>query len=93
MGIFSTTGKKLVKKFLTVTPSKIKRGIMIIATKINIGVIFVSFNLALQCGHFILNGDGKSSKCSIVRDLLQLGHGVDVFIIHFFLLSIDLNTL
>jgi hypothetical protein len=49
------------------------------AIKSNNGVILVSFSFALQCGHFILKGEEKCSKSSIVIGSWQPGQGMDVF--------------
>jgi len=52
-------------------------------------VTFVSYNLALQYEHFIVNGDEKSSKSSSVIACSQFGHGTEVLIIN--LLKTNLN--
>lgn len=60
-------------------PSKNINSTTNIAIKSNNGVILVSFSFALQCGHFIVKGEEKCSKSSIVIGSWQPGQGIEVF--------------
>lgn len=66
VGIFSITGIIPDRKDINVSVKKINKGMITIKPSNRKGVTFVSFNLALQYGHFMVNGDEKSSKSSNV---------------------------